>query len=75
MGKGDISDCNCYGAVKHLEHGMKVIERVLEKGLCGLVTINKMQFGFMPEKRTIDAVLVLRRLHEEDRANRKMLSI
>ena len=31
MRKGDIRNCSCYRAVKLLEHGMKVVERVLEK--------------------------------------------
>ena len=31
MGKGDIRNCSCYGAVKLVEHGMKVVERVFEK--------------------------------------------
>ena len=31
-GKGDIRKCTCYGAMKLLEHGMMVVERVLEKG-------------------------------------------
>ena len=29
--KGDIRNCSCYGAVKRLEHGMNVVEKVLEK--------------------------------------------
>ena len=33
-GKGDIRNCGCYGVVKFLEHGMEVVERVLEKMLC-----------------------------------------
>ena len=32
-GKGDIRNCICYIYVKLLEHGMKVEESVLEKGL------------------------------------------
>ena len=28
-GKGDIKNCSCYGAMKFLVHGMKVVERVL----------------------------------------------
>ena len=28
-GKGNIWNCRCYRAVKLLEHGMKVVERVL----------------------------------------------
>ena len=30
-GKDDISNCICHRAVKLLEHGMKVVERVFEK--------------------------------------------
>ena len=30
-GKGDIRKCRCYGDVQLHEHGMKVVERVLEK--------------------------------------------
>ena len=36
-GKGDIRNHSCYGAVKLLEHGMKVVERVLEKRFCRIV--------------------------------------
>ena len=32
-GKGDIRNCCCYGAVRLLEHGMKVVDRVLEKSI------------------------------------------
>ena len=30
-GKGDIQDCGCYRAVKLHEHGMMVVEWLLEK--------------------------------------------
>ena len=30
-GKGDIWNCSCYEVVRFLQHGMKVVERVLEK--------------------------------------------
>ena len=32
-GNGDIRNCSCYCAVELLEHGMKVVERVLKKVL------------------------------------------
>ena len=38
-GKGDIRNCSCRGAVKLPEHGMKVVERELEKRLCGIVSV------------------------------------
>ena len=41
--------------------------------LCGVVTVNEMQFGFMPERGTIDAVFILRRLQEEYHAKGKTL--
>ena len=62
-GKGDIRNYN--RAVKLYERGMKVVERVLEKRLCRIVSADQMQFGFMPERGTIDAVFILRRMLEE----------
>ena len=70
-GKGDIRCCSLYRAVKLLEHGMKVVERVLEKRLCRAVTVDEMKFGFIHERGTIDAVLILRRLQEEYHAKEK----
>ena len=38
-GKGDPLDCGSYRAMKLLEHGMKVLERVLEKRIMKKVKI------------------------------------
>ena len=35
---------------------MKVLERVLEKSIRCQVSIDDMQFGYMPGKRTTDAI-------------------
>ena len=40
------SSCSCKRAVKHLEHGMKEVERVLGKRLCGIVSVDDV----MPER-------------------------
>ena len=64
-GNGDIGNCSCYKALKLLEHCMKVVERVLEKRIHGIMTVDEMQFGFIAERGTIDAVFILRRLQEE----------
>ena len=40
---------------------MKVVERVLDKRLHRIVTVNKMQFGFRPERGIIDVAFILRR--------------
>ena len=41
-GKGDIRNCNYHRAVKLIEHGIKVVEKVLEKRLCRIVFVNEM---------------------------------
>ena len=67
--KGDIRNCIYYRAVKLLEHGMKMVERVFEKRLPRIVYVDEMQFGFIHERGTIDAVFILRRMQEEYHVN------
>ena len=45
----------------------------LEKKLCKIMTVGEKQFGFMPERRTVDAVFILRRLLEEYHAKGRKL--
>ena len=72
-GKSDIRNCSCYRAVKLLKHDMKMAERVLEKIICRTVSVDDMQFCFMPEKGTIDAVFILRRMPEQYHTKGKKL--
>ena len=72
-GKGYIMNCGMCRGVKLLEHAMKIVEKLLEKRLRKIVTIDDMQFGFMPGKGTIDAVFILRRIQEEYLARQKKL--
>ena len=58
-GKGDPLKCGSYRAIKLLEQPMKVIERMLEKSIICQVSIDNMQFGFMPVKGTIDAIFIM----------------
>ena len=46
--KGNLRNCSCHRYDKHLEHEMNVVEKVLENRLHRIVTVNEMQFGFMP---------------------------
>ena len=39
------------------------------------MTVHELQFGFLPERGTIDAVYILRRLQEEYHAKGKKLSM
>ena len=69
--KGDIRNCSCYRTMQLLDHRIKVVERVLAKRLCRKVTVDEMQFCFIPERGIIDAVHATRRLQEEYYANEK----
>ena len=69
--KGDIRNYRCYNAMMLLESGMKMVERMLGKRLCRILTVNEMYFGFIPEKGTIDVVFVFRRMQEEHQAEGK----
>ena len=43
--------------------------------LIEVIGIDKMQYGFMPRRGTVDAVFVLRRLSEKFRAKNKLFFI
>ena len=58
---------------KVLEHAMKIDGKLLEKRLKNIVTINYVQFDFMPGKCTIDAVFIQRSVQEEYLAKQKEL--
>ena len=58
-GKGDVMNCGSYREVKLLKHGMKDIERVLERRFRALVDFDEGQFGFMSGKGTTDALFLV----------------
>ena len=64
-GKGDVRYCNTYRGVKLLGHAMKIVERVLERRILELVSIDSMQLGFMPGRGTTDTLFVVRRMQEK----------
>ena len=57
--------------MKLLELGMKVVKSVLEKCLRLIISVDEMQFDITPERGTINAVYVLRRMQEEYHAKGK----
>ena len=62
--KCDIRNCSCYRAVNLLEHGMKVVETVVEKILRRIVFVDEVQFGSMPERGMINAIFILERMQK-----------
>lgn len=72
-GKGDPLNCASYRGIRLLEHGMKIFEKVLESRLRKLIQIDGMQYGFTPQKSTIDPIFILRQLQEKFIAKKKQL--
>ena len=54
-------------------HAFKLYEKILDGPLREVVDIDKMQYGFMPVRVTVDDVFVLRKLSEKFRAKNKKL--
>ena len=71
QGKGDDLELQLLWSCEVSEHGMKVVERVFEKMLCRIMSVDEMQFDFMPERGTIDVVFILCRMQEVYHAERK----
>ena len=56
-----------------LDHAFELYEKVLDGHVHEVADIDKMQYGFMSGKGTVDAVFVLRRLKETFGAKNKKL--
>ena len=72
-GKGDAMECGNYRGLKLLEVLQKVLERILEVLIRSQISIDNMQFGFMPGRGTTDAIFILRQLQEKYIGKRKDL--
>ena len=72
-GKVDPLVCGSYRVIKLLEQPMKVLERVLENKIRCQVSIDNMQFGFMPGKETTDAIVIMRQVQEKHQTKKKKL--
>ena len=72
-GKGDAQERGNYRGLKLLDHVMKGMERVIEKIIRERISIDDMQFGFMPGRGTTDAIFILRQLQEKHLAKNKKL--
>ena len=64
-GKGDALSCGNYKGLKLQEHVMKILEHILNTIIQEQISINNVQFGFMPGRCTTDAIFILRQLQEK----------
>ena len=72
-GKGSALERANYRGLKLLEHGMKVLERIIDVLIRDIVDIGAMQFGFRPGRGTTDPIFILRQLQEKYLAKNKTL--
>ena len=70
-GKGHSLECGNYRGLKLLEVLQKVLERILESLVREQISIDSMQFGFMPGRGTTDAIFILRQLQEKSLGKKK----
>ena len=71
--KGDIQNCSNYRGIKLMSHTMKLWERVIEHRLRVETKVSVNQFGFMPERSTMEAIFLIRQLMERYREKKKDL--
>src|SRR6267154_3262622 len=72
-GKGNALECSSYRGIKLLEHVLKVLDRVIEARVRGLVKLEEMQFEFSPGKGTTDAISIVRQVQEKFLGKQKEL--
>jgi hypothetical protein len=56
-----------------MSHTMKLWQRIIEHCLRGVTSVIKNQFGFMPERSTIEVIILIRQLMERYREQKKYL--
>ena len=72
-GKGDALERGNFRGLKLIDQVLKIVERILETAIRSKVSIDSMQFGFMPGRGTTDAIFILRQLHEKYLGKKKNL--
>ena len=72
-GKGKALERGNYSGLKLTDQVMKLAEHVLVPLIRGMVDIDAMQFGFVQERGTFDAIFIVHQLQEEHIVERKPL--
>ena len=63
--KRDPMEYSNYRGIKLPEHGLKVLEKMLDKRLRQIITIDRMQFVFSPGKGTADPIFMIRQVQQK----------
>jgi hypothetical protein len=70
---GGVQSYTNYRGIKLMSHTIKLWERVTEHRLRRLTSVTKKQFGFMPERSTMEAIFLVRQLMERYKEQKKDL--
>jgi len=73
--KGDPAVCSNYRPIRLLSQTMKIFERMIDKRLRSVITLNTNQCGFVKGCGIIDAIHAARLILEKQREKRKPLHI
>jgi hypothetical protein len=69
--KEDVQSCTNYRRIKLMSNTMKLWERIIEHHLRRVINIIENQFGFMPERSTMETIFFIRQLMERCREQKK----
>ena len=69
--KGDAQGCGNYRGTNLITHTMKIWEKIIEARLKDIVEISKQQYGFMPGRRTTDAIFAFKMLMKNYRKGQR----
>ena len=72
-GKGSASALGNYRGLKLTDHVLKVLDRTVEKHIREIISVDEMQFGFMPGVGTTDTIFIMPQLQEKYLAKRRNL--
>ena len=64
-GKSEALDCGNYCGLKLTDQVIKLLEQVLDSSICQMVNIHEMQFAFVPDRSTSDAIFIVHQLQEK----------
>jgi hypothetical protein len=71
--KGDVQSCTNYRRIKLMSHTMKLWEMIIEHRLRRVTNVTENQFGFMPERSTMEVIFLIMQLMERCREQKKDL--
>ncbi|GKD15932.1 hypothetical protein Tco_1205090 [Tanacetum coccineum] len=72
---GDAQVCSNYSGIKLLNHTIKLWERVIERRLRRETMVFENQFGFMPERSSIEAIHLIRSIIEKYKERQRDLHL